>query len=192
MSSFFVCSSFERMSSHESSGSLPSNASFGSQHSSQQGATSSHTPSSSFPTSPSQGMVTSPHPTTTTTTSTNPNTIAASTSKPLSSYHQPPPSLCHGMPPHRSNRSFSHPYRSSTHPMMLLQRNSFDSSYPLPSAPLSSANANQRVLHASRSDTTLSTLGSHQSLVAEAGPMDIKPASSVVSWKDITKKRRGW
>lgn len=47
-------SSFERMSSHESSGSLPSNASFGSQHSSQQGATSSHTPSSSFPTSPSQ------------------------------------------------------------------------------------------------------------------------------------------
>ncbi|XP_030836499.1 stromal interaction molecule 1 isoform X2 [Strongylocentrotus purpuratus] len=185
-------SSFERMSSHESSGSLPSNASFGSQHSSQQGATSSHSPSSSFPTSPSQGMVTSPHPiTTTTTTSTNPNTIAASASKPLiSSHHQPPPSLSHGMPPHRSNRSFSHPYRSSTHPLMLLQRKSFDSSYPLPSAPLSSANANQRVLHASRSDTTLSTLGSHQSLVAEAGAVDIKPASRVVNWKDITKKRR--
>ncbi|XP_063956359.1 stromal interaction molecule 1-like isoform X6 [Lytechinus pictus] len=50
-------STFERMSSQESSGSLLSNASSASQHSSQQGATSSHPPSSSFPTSPSQDQL---------------------------------------------------------------------------------------------------------------------------------------
>ncbi|XP_063956354.1 stromal interaction molecule 1-like isoform X1 [Lytechinus pictus] len=188
-------STFERMSSQESSGSLLSNASSASQHSSQQGATSSHPPSSSFPTSPSQGMVTSHHPTTTTALTANSNNMPASTAKPvITSYHPlpPPPPLSHSMP-NQSHRSFPHPYRthrSCTHPLMLLQRKSFDSSYPLPTTLPPSTGANKRVLHASCSDTTLSTLGSHQSLVEEAGATDIKPAAGVVNGNSLTKKRR--
>nr|XP_054756078.1 stromal interaction molecule 1-like isoform X2 [Lytechinus pictus] len=188
-------STFERMSSQESSGSLLSNASSASQHSSQQGATSSHPPSSSFPTSPSQGMVTSHHPTTTTALTANSNNMPASSAKPvITSYHPlpPPPPLSHSMP-NQSHRSFPHPYRthrSCTHPLMLLQRKSFDSSYPLPTTLPPSTGANKRVLHASCSDTTLSTLGSHQSLVEEAGATDIKPAAGVVNGNSLTKKRR--
>ncbi|XP_071477939.1 stromal interaction molecule 2-like [Diadema antillarum] len=196
-------SSFERMSSQDSSSSLPSTSSLGSPQQPQGPPLPQTASTSSLTSSQSQGMGVSPpppypNPNHPGHAATNPSFVAASSvvattsHAPHPSNHTTHPHSTH--PPHPSASAARHSYRdkrSSTHPLLNFKRNSFDSSFPPYSAstlpPLDSQSTSH--LPNSRSDSTLSALGVQRPLNGR-GRREKDSSRVKTANKNSTKLRR--